>query len=114
MKHQADKNRSEGEFNVGELVYLKLQPYIQSLVAFRCNHKLSFRYFGPFKILAKVGFVAYKLELLPSAAIHPVDHVSQLKKHVLPTTEVLDLVHSVATDPSVKIQPVHMLSSRAI
>ena len=114
MKHQANKNRSEREFNVGELVYLKLQPHIQLLVAFRGNHKLFFRYLGPFKILAKVGSMAYKLDLLPSATIHPVDHVSQLKKHVLPNREVLDSLHLVATDLSVKIQPVHVLSSRAI
>jgi len=92
----------------------KLQPHIQSSVAFRGNHKLSFRYFGPFKILAKVGSVAYKLDLPPAATIHPVVHVSQLKKHVPPNTEVLDSLHSVATDPSVKIQPAQVLSSRAI
>jgi hypothetical protein len=59
MKSQADKKRSE-EFQVGDMIYLKLQPHIQSLVAFRSNQKLSFRFYGPFKILDRVGVVAYK------------------------------------------------------
>lgn len=43
MKRQADKNRSQREFQVGEWVFLKLKPNEQSSVAMRSNHKLSFR-----------------------------------------------------------------------
>lgn len=88
MKQQADKNRSEREFNVGDLVYLKLQPYVQASVAPRSNQKLSFRFYGPFKILARVGTVAYKLDLPASCKIHPVIHVSQLKLHVPASVQV--------------------------
>ncbi|GKE63471.1 retrotransposable element Tf2 [Tanacetum coccineum] len=45
------------------------------------QHKLSQKYYGPFRILAKVGKVAYKLELPDNAQIHPVFHVLQLKAH---------------------------------
>ena len=76
MKNQADKKRSKREFKIGDMVYLKLQPHIRSSVAFRSNHKLSFRFFGPFKIIARVGVVAYKLDLPQTAQIHPVVHVS--------------------------------------
>jgi hypothetical protein len=38
MKNQADKGRIEREFSVGELVFLKLQPYVQSSLAPRANH----------------------------------------------------------------------------
>ena len=58
MKAQADKNHSERSFEVGDLVYLKLQPYIQQSVEARGNQKLAFWYFGPYKILQRVGEVA--------------------------------------------------------
>lgn len=76
MKHYADLQHSEKEFVVGDLAYLKLQPYIQSSVALRSNQKLSFRYYGPFKVLAHVGTVAYHLQLPDECKIHPVVHVS--------------------------------------
>jgi hypothetical protein len=114
MKHQADNKRSEREFQVGDMVYLKLQPHIQSSVAFRSNHKLSFRFFGPFKVLAKVGAVAYRRELLASAQIHPVVHVSQLKKRVPPHTEVQESLDTVATDHDVSVLPIQVLAVRDI
>jgi hypothetical protein len=81
-KQQADKRRTERQFTIGEMVFLKLQPYVQSSLAPRANQKLSFKFFGPFKVLQRVGTVAYKLELPPSSSIHPDFHISQLKKAV--------------------------------
>jgi len=37
MKHQADKGRSEREFQIGDWVFLMLQPYVQMSVANRTN-----------------------------------------------------------------------------
>ena len=79
MKHQADKRRSERSFQIGDYVYLKLQPYVQSSLAPRAHQKLSFRYFGPYQVIDKIGTVAYKLKLPSSSTIHPVFHVSLLK-----------------------------------
>ena len=76
MKKQFDKHRSERSFNIGDWVFLKLQPYIQSSVARRSSQNLAFRFFGPYKIEAKVRAVAYKLALPSTTQIHPVFHVS--------------------------------------
>lgn len=92
MKKQADQGRSERQFAVGDQVYLKLQPYVQSSLAPRANKKLAFKYFGPYKILNKIGQVAYQLELPPTSSVHPVFHVSQLRKAVGPDTVVSPLV----------------------
>jgi hypothetical protein len=52
---------SERVFNVGDQVFLKLRPYVQSsCLAPRANQKLAFKLFGPFTIIDKIGAVAYK------------------------------------------------------
>ena len=79
MKPQADSQRSERQFQVNDMVYVKIQQYIQSSLAQRSNQKLSFQFFGPYRVLARVGSVAYRLELLASSSIHPVFHVLQFK-----------------------------------
>jgi hypothetical protein len=89
MKSQADKNRSERSFAVGDMVYLKLQPYVQASLAPRANRKLCFKFFGPYKIIDRIGSTAYKLQLPTSATIHPMFHVSLLKKVVPPAVQVM-------------------------
>jgi hypothetical protein len=78
MKAQANKHCTNKEFQVGERVLLKLQPYAQTSMANRLFPKLSYKFFDPFT--ARVGKAAYKLELPANSLIHLVFHVSQLKQ----------------------------------
>lgn len=80
MKRQTDLHRTERSLNAGEWVFLRLQPFRQNSVAMRRNLKLSPRYYRSYEILQKVGQDAYRLDLSPGSKIHPVFHVSQLKK----------------------------------
>lgn len=63
MKQNADLHRTERSFEIGDFVYVKLQPYRQGSVVMRQNQKLAPKYFGPYKILDKYGAVAYRLQL---------------------------------------------------
>jgi hypothetical protein len=109
MKCQADKKRSERSFQVGDMVFLKLQPYIQQSVATRGTQKLTFRYFGPYKVLQRIGEVAYKLELPASSQVHPVVHVSQIKKHIPANTQVHTSLNLMSDDPIFALVPAKVL-----
>lgn len=57
MKY-TDKNRRELQFQIGDKVLLKMQPYKFCSLASKPNEKLSPRYYEPYEILEKIGAVA--------------------------------------------------------
>ncbi|GJU66667.1 reverse transcriptase domain-containing protein [Tanacetum coccineum] len=80
QKSYADLKRKPMEFQVGDKVMLKVSPW-KGVVRFGKRGKLNPRYVGPFKVLEKVGSVAYKLELPEELSrVHNTFHVSNLKK----------------------------------
>ncbi|GJU32756.1 putative reverse transcriptase domain-containing protein [Tanacetum coccineum] len=80
QKSYADRKRKPMEFEVGDRVMLKVSPW-KKVVRFGKRGKLNPRYVEPFKVLAKVGKVAYKLELPQELnRVHHTFHVSNLKK----------------------------------
>nr|GEZ71090.1 putative reverse transcriptase domain-containing protein [Tanacetum cinerariifolium] len=62
QKSYADRKRNSMEFEFGDRVMLKALPW-KGVVRFGKRGKLNLRYVRPFKVLAKVGDVAYKMEL---------------------------------------------------
>lgn len=81
MKRTADTKRREVDYEVGNWVLLKLRPYRQRSAkdAQHSSGKLAKRFYGPFKILERIGKVAYCLELPEGTRIHPIFHCSLLK-----------------------------------
>ncbi|GJR22775.1 putative reverse transcriptase domain-containing protein [Tanacetum coccineum] len=81
-KSYTDLKRKPMEFQVGDRVMLKVSPW-KGVVRFGKRGKLNPRYVGPFKVLEKVGSVAYKLELpqeLSRVQLTVTYQVSNLKK----------------------------------
>nr|GFB96310.1 putative reverse transcriptase domain-containing protein [Tanacetum cinerariifolium] len=80
QKNYADRKRKPMELEVGDRVMLKVSPW-KGVVRFGKRGKLNPRYVRPFKVLAKVGKVAYKLELPQELSrVHHTFHVSNFKK----------------------------------
>ncbi|GJT48232.1 hypothetical protein Tco_0974389 [Tanacetum coccineum] len=80
QKNNADVRRKPLEFEVGGKVVMKVWLW-KGVLHFGKQEKLNPRYIGPFKILAKVGTIAYRLELPEQLSrVHSTFHVSNLKK----------------------------------
>ncbi|GJX50801.1 putative reverse transcriptase domain-containing protein [Tanacetum coccineum] len=80
QKSYANRRRKPLEFEVGDKVMLKVSPW-KGVIRFGKRGKLNPRYIGPFRIIAKVGTLAYRLELPDQLSrVYSTFHVSNLKK----------------------------------
>ena len=89
QKSYANNRRRDLEFEVGDMVFLRISPW-KGVLRFGKRGKLSPRYIGPYRIVERIGEVAYRLEL-PSDLdrIHDVFHVSILRKYIPDPSHVL-------------------------
>ncbi|XP_052727736.1 uncharacterized protein LOC128195006 [Vigna angularis] len=76
--------------------------------------KLSPKFVGPYQILRKIGPVAYELSLPPQLSnLHPVFHVSQLRKYIADPSHILELEDvRLGQDWTLEMQPVRVEDSR--
>jgi hypothetical protein len=78
QKSYHDKRRKDIEFQVGDHMFLRVNPVTGVGRSLKCR-KLTPRFVGPFEVVEKVGVVTYQIALLPSLSnLHDVFHVSQL------------------------------------
>ncbi|XP_016494732.2 uncharacterized protein LOC107813922 [Nicotiana tabacum] len=87
-KSYADKRRRDLVFAIGDKVFLRGIPSCQAKGK---RDKLSPKFVGPYEILDRVGAMAYRLSLPPELSfIHPVFHVSMLRKCISDSSHVLE------------------------
>ncbi|OIS99850.1 hypothetical protein A4A49_62696, partial [Nicotiana attenuata] len=114
MKLHADQKSTEREFQVGDMVYLKLQPYRQTSLALRRNLKLSSKYYGHYQILSRVGQVAYKLLMTPTSKVHLVFHVSLLKRKIGSRAVVQSVLPRTSDEGQFLVKPVAILQRQLV
>jgi hypothetical protein len=113
MKQQAYQHRSERSFEVGDWVFLRLQPYKQmSLKQAKKDNKLSPKYYGPYKVLQKIGTMAYKLDLSTSSRVHPVFHVSCLEKVICDKISVQTILPELDKEGKIILEPESITGTR--
>ena len=112
MKELADRKWRDVQFDMGDMVYVKIRPNRQKRLAKRLNEKLSPRFYGPFPVEKRIGNVAYKLSLPLSSAVHPLFHVSQLHKAEGAIRETLNIPDQLSAKLEMKVSLEFLLGIR--
>jgi hypothetical protein len=112
MKQQADQGCSKHQFAEGDQVFLRLQPYKQTSLKVEQCQKLAPKFYGPYTVLKHVGQVAYQLALPSQLKLHPVFHVSCLKKVIGTRCQIQTNLLELAEEGSIWLQPEVVLDQR--
>ena len=113
QKSYADNRCRDLEFEVRDMVFLKISPW-KGVLRFGKSGKLSPLYIGPYMIVERIGKVAYRLEL-PSDIdrIHDVFHVSMLRKYIPDPSHLLtEQLVEIQENLTYKEEPVQILDRR--
>jgi len=90
----------------------KVQPCRMKTLARKLNQKLSTQFYGPYEVLERIWKVAYKLKLLNSTRVHPVFHVSLLKKCIKPDTPTQPLPSALTAGWELLVEPTQVLAKQ--
>ena len=110
-KHYYDKTKRHVQFEEGDLVFLQVKPTRSKLILGK-DRRLTPRFAGPFKIMKRVGKLAYHLELPSNVKAHPIFHVSLLKKYVANENHVLQDKSKLKDDATLEFKPEFILDRR--
>lgn len=91
-----------------------MQPYRMVAFGLRQSIKLTSKYYRPFRVVEKIGSLAYKLQLPTGVKIHPVFHVSQLKKHLGTHAVPEEGLPLIGQDGKIKTEPIQVLQTRSL
>ena len=106
MVRTADRHRRAMELEIGQQVWLSTKH----LPIRGVSRKLSALWAGPYKVIGKVGLVAYKLELPVTWNIHNVFHISQLK----PVVGNVDVEQSIDVDGQAEYEIEKIIDVRVV
>ena len=98
---------------MGDRVFLKVSPW-KGVLIFGRRGKLRPRYIGSYEIIARVGPIAYRLDLPPELSkVHNVFHVSMLRKYISDHSHVLrDQPVELKDNLTYKEQPMQIVDRR--
>jgi len=113
QKAYADRKRRPLEFEVGDHVFLRVTRTIGVGRALR-SRKLFPKFLSPYQISRRIGPVAYDIALPPQLAnLHPVFHMSQLRKYVFDPAYVLEAGDiQIREDLTVEVPPIALEDSK--
>jgi hypothetical protein len=112
MKQQVDQGCSERQFAEGDQVFLRLQPYMQNSLKVNHCQKLAPKFYGPYTVFKRVGQMAYQLALPSHSKLHPVFHVSCLKKVIGTKCQTQTNLPELDEESSIWLQPQAFLDQR--